>query len=207
MPSGVWAPCQPLPAAHTHQMLNHLLFRFHDFTHLTTNFQTFFMRALSDLPTSVLQKQKGRAEHYALQFLQILKLMMHSKLPWTSSEEIRKKKQRHFHHLEFLCPTCPICNNNCSYTSGLYLHTEHITPSGAWSRQCYAFSFAVNNSRGAFMSNLFQIQWNVFCFWKLPLRPHRTNSSLLNETKVKAWVLTNKNVPENPNSGEHISLN
>lgn len=91
VPGGVWAPCQPPPAAHTHHVLNHLLFRFHDFTQPTTNFQTFFMRVPSDLSTSVLQKQKGQSKHYAPPFLQILKLMMHSKLPWRSNEEIRKR--------------------------------------------------------------------------------------------------------------------
>jgi len=61
VPGGVWAPCQPPPAAHTHHVLNHLLFRFHDFTQPTTNFQTFFTWVLSDLSTSVLQKQKGQS--------------------------------------------------------------------------------------------------------------------------------------------------
>lgn len=68
----------------------------------------------------------------------------------------------------------------------------------------YKFSFTVKNPIQAFISNSFQVLRSVFWFWKLPSKPHRTNSPLSNEIKLKACTLKNINKLLDANKVEHI---
>lgn len=74
------------------------------------------------------RNRKVRTEPYGQGFLQILKLMMHSKLSQINNNGV-SLKQKHFQHLKFTRPICPFRSYNCTYKRGTYPHTAQITPS------------------------------------------------------------------------------
>lgn len=67
------------------------------------------------------------------------------------------------------------------------------------------FSFPVKNPLQAFISNFFQVLQSIFWFWKLSSEPHRTNTLISNEIKLKACTLKSINIPldANKQSGAH----
>lgn len=68
----------------------------------------------------------------------------------------------------------------------------------------YKFGCTVENPLHAVISKFFQVLGRVFWFYNLPSEPHRTNSPLSNEIKLKAVTLKNINIPLDAKELGHI---